>query len=866
MMFNMLGSFIMGMLAPQRRHTPAPVAMAEVLEGRLILSAGQLDPSFGSSGTAFGQLFPGGVANASALQSDGKIIVAGTTSQGFGRFALARFNRDGSLDRTFGHSGRVVDSSAGLSIEAIAVQPNGDIVAAGESGGPDSPAGFTVVRYLPAGTRDSAFGSDGIATLYFFHDRVDANSVAIQPDGAIVAGGDAFDPSGGGRENFALARLTSAGVPDQTFGNGGTVTTFIGSYGGSINSVLLQPDGKIIAAGEDAIVTGRLVFARYNADGSLDNSFGAGGIFLSDLSTLQSGPSNHFHAALLPNGEILAPTVNQNYGLGLARFTASGNLDTAFGTGGVAFMNPSDTQASVDGPGTILVQQDGRIIEVGTSVTGVGAFSTSGVAVARFTPNGAADATFGSEGLVESPLVGSPIASGALLRPDGRIVVTGTSYIGSRTDSELSSDFALARFMPNGQLDSTFGYHGAAQQPNGFTGNINAVAVQADGKILTAGSELAPDPSKWTDAAIARYNPDGSLDTSFGVDGRFYIRIGNDAVFKSLLIQPDGKILAGGSGEVGGTPQYLLVRLYPDGTYDHSFDGTGVAQLGFAGFQRQSIADMAFAPGGKIVVGGTATDPTGTDAFSVARYLPNGRLDPTFAYGGRIAGHPLGMPSEESALAVAGNGDIILAGSIGGMAGMVRLDDRGRYNTSFGNGGVVQTPLTPTDYQWGISAIALDPLGNIVAGGGGVAPIYNSDNQRIDSFINGPSFLARYTPTGTLDPSFGTGGLLTNGPDLLGINTLALQADGKIVAGGLYFGNYQNLPTPPNPGDEIVARFDAQGFDATFGDNGIADLVQTEPPSIGTSNFSSVPIRGLAIQPDGKILAGAFDLFRLLRG
>jgi len=844
-----------------RRKVPALGVNIEFLESRLLLSAGQLDASFGTEGTTFGQLFPGGYSNCEAFQPDGKIIVAGATRQSGGAFALARFNANGLLDRTFGDGGRVTDDSAGTMIQAVALQPDGRIVVAGMSGGITGPDVFTTARYLPNGTRDATFGADGVATLQFFGDSSDANAIAIQADGDIVVGGEAHDLNGGGRTNFALARFTSSGVPDKTFGTGGAVTNFPGRYGGIINSVLLQPDGRIIAGGEDATEPNGLILERYNPDGTLDGSFGTGGTIISSLGAPAPGPAYSFGAALLANGQILVPVITAANLLGVARFDTSGSIDTMFGNGGIALMSGQNAQTDFGGPATVLVQHDGRIIESAQGGTGIGAFFSGAFAVARFTSNGNVDSSFGTDGLAETPLAASSLAYAALLQPDGKIVVAGVSIVGLNTGADQSTDFALARFMPNGQLDDTFGFHGAAQQPNGFTGDINAVAVQADGKILTAGSELAPDPSKWTDAAIARYNPDGSLDTSFGVDGRFFIRVGSDAVFNSLLIEPDGKILAGGSGMVGKTPEFLLARLNADGTYDHSFDGTGVAQLGFAGFQSQSIAAMAFGTGGKIIVGGTATDAAGADAFSVARYLPDGRLDPTFAYGGRIAGHPLGMPSEEFALAATTDGGVILAGSIGGQAGMVRLDDRGKYNAAFGNGGVLRTALSNAASQWAISAIALDSQGNIVAGGGGFGGLLDASFHQVGLYVDGPSFLAKYSPLGVLDPSFGTGGLMTQGPNLIGINALALQPDGKIVVGGVYYDGSVLMPTS---GDEIVARFDSHGFDTTFGVNGVADLLNQPYPSIGDPTVTTVPIRGLAIQPDGKILAGAFDLFRLM--
>ncbi|HZL34350.1 MAG TPA: hypothetical protein VFC78_03505 [Tepidisphaeraceae bacterium] len=816
---------------------------------RRLLSAGQLDPMFAVGGVAHAELFPGGNAAATAIQADGKIIVAGGTapsSENTGIFALARFESNGLIDRAFGNNGRIITHLGRQSqIAAVAVQADGKIVAAGYDRAGVQGAEVAVVRYLPDGELDKSFGSGGESVFPVLGASDVANAMVIEADGKIIVGGYSI-PMTEGPKVLMVARLTNDGALDPTFGNNGTITTGLTTslYGSSIDALALQPNGDIVAAGSttvDGVTCAAL--ARYLPDGSLDGTFGTGG---TDVET--NLPSVQSNVAINPraDGSIIVGAYADAGAIWVSRLNAAGAVDPAFGTGGATGIPSS--QVDPGGAFALEVQANGAIVTVATEFQQTSDTKTyvrppSDFLLARFTPDGVLDTSFGSAGETRTDLSAGPVTRAAALQPDGKIIVLGDVYLGNGIPyvSGSPSRFAAARYMPNGRLDDTFGFHGAQTDPDGFAGPINAIAVQPDGKILVAGSELAPDPTKWNDAAIARYNADGSLDTSFGVDGRFYIRIGNDAVFNSLLIQPDGKIVAGGSGQVRGTPDFLVVRINADGSYDHSFDGTGVAQMGFAGFSQQSIASMAFAPGGDIVVGGSATDPTGKSAFAVARYLPNGRLDPAFAYGGRIAGHPLGESSAAHAVSVLPAGRIILAGAIGDNFGMVRLTPKGTYDTSFGNGGVVTTTmLDPTYHSALISAadaMTLDSRGRIVRGGG---------------TGSGFTALARYLPTGSLDPSFGTQGILvapandgSDGSDISQINAVAVQSGGAIVIGGM-----------DANGNALVARVTDQSLDPTFGTDGVTRLYD--------ASLSPFPINALALEPDGSILAGGTDVYKLL--
>jgi uncharacterized delta-60 repeat protein len=233
---------------------------------------GTLDPSFSGDGKVTTDLFDGArsyaeAANGLVIQADGKIVVAGEAARAGA--ALVRYNADGTLDHAFGTAGSVLVPNRRSRFQGVAIDATGHIVAAGTS-----EAGFAVARYLADGTTDTSFAQDGWAITQFAFSWAVANSVAVQPDGKIVAGGDwtVVCWEGGHCDDVVvLARYTADGSPDPLFGDGGVVTS---DFKGWINAIAVQSDGKIVGAGA---VVGRFALVRYNTDGSPDLSFGGDG-------------------------------------------------------------------------------------------------------------------------------------------------------------------------------------------------------------------------------------------------------------------------------------------------------------------------------------------------------------------------------------------------------------------------------------------------------------------------------------------------------------------------------------------------------------------------------------------------------------
>ncbi len=356
----------------------------------------------------------------------------------------------GALDPSFG-SGGIVTTAIGADarIESIALQPNGDIVAGGESEPcyPNCDSSFTLARYHPDGSLDPTFGTQGIAkTTVGLHCLL--SDLAIQQDGKIVVVGTAYYLDG--TSAFALARYTPDGSLDPTFGTGGVVTTTIEAQGlAGAAGVTLQPNGKIVVVGSNEspdLEHSQVVLARYDADGSLDHSFGTAG-----LVTASVGPSDRGQAVgLQPDGKIVVAGAGN---LLVARFHADGSLDDTFGRGGMVGAPPGSEISAAYG---IALQPDGKILVA----TIDGLF--------RYDANGSRDSTFGQNGIVTAP---NPYFAAVAVRPDGKIVGAGTA-------------FTLARYKPDGSLDQSFGIGGSTTLPGvGF----GAIRLTPDGKVVGGG-------------------------------------------------------------------------------------------------------------------------------------------------------------------------------------------------------------------------------------------------------------------------------------------------------------------------------------------------------------------------------------------
>jgi uncharacterized delta-60 repeat protein len=336
---------------------------------------GSLDKKFGNNGLVTTDFFQNSdSAAAVAIQADGRIVVAGSAQLGANMprvFALARYNSNGSIDSTFGSGGKVTTAFGGTlaGVNAVSLQKDGKIVVAGTVDfNPSVPGGsldFAVARYNSNGALDAGFANGGKAISDFFGSSDIVNGMVIQPDGNIVVVGSAFNPSADSA-SFALARYDNSGALDGSFGGSGQVTTnFAGAS--EADAVALRSDGKIIVAGTvaDPITNSNgFGLARYDADGTLDNTFGSGGE--SAVPMPLGGGGEASGVALQADNKILvvgtAAAANLSLDFALVRYNDDGSFDTDYGNGGEVttdFLSGTDTASAV------AVQSNGNAVAVG---------------------------------------------------------------------------------------------------------------------------------------------------------------------------------------------------------------------------------------------------------------------------------------------------------------------------------------------------------------------------------------------------------------------------------------------------------------------------------------------------------------------
>lgn len=417
----------------------------------------------------------------------------------------------GSLDPTFGTRGIVRTDFAGNidQANAVAVQPNGQIIAAGSSfSNSKTVEDFILARYNANGTLDKRFGKNGRITTDFFRNVDSISAIAIQPDGAIVVAGFAqLAGSGGTPRVFALARYRADGSPDSSFGNGGALTTSFGGNFAAAGAVMVQPDGKIVVAGTvdfnpDVPNSGLdFALARYNANGTLDGSFGRGGKVVFDF----FGSFDQANAAALqPDGKIIVvgsasyDSFNRDIGFALARFNSDGGIDFGFGVGGKQITDFFGAGASAN---AVVIQPDGKLVVAGSASDSATRPVATDIAVARYNADGTLDSTFGSGGQNAIPFPDSATEQGnaLALSADGKIIVAGAAFKTFATPP----DFALVRYNSDGSLDTGFGNGGSVTTDvAGGTDVAQAVAIQSDGKVVAAGRAFRND----FDLTLARYS------------------------------------------------------------------------------------------------------------------------------------------------------------------------------------------------------------------------------------------------------------------------------------------------------------------------------------------------------------------------
>lgn len=417
---------------------------------------------------------------------------------------------------------------------------------------------------------------------------------------------------------FSINNLASA--PDPRSGT--LITDFFGSQDAG-RSLGVQADGRIVLAGYADNGSSDFALVRYNTDGSLDTAFDGDGKLTTNFFTVNSAGSSDagYSLTLLADGKMLvggyAYNGSNGYNFALAKYNSNGSLDTSFDTDGKLVTDIAGSTGAEDKGFSVAVDANGKILLAGYS----SASGNSNFALVRYNANGSLDTSFDVDGKLTTDISGSlDEGHGIALQADGKILISGFAYTASN-----SYDFALVRYNTDGSLDTSFDADG--KLTTDFAGTIDygySVNVQNDQKILVAGYTYSGSDSY--DFSLVRYNTDGSLDTSFGMNGKLVTDFAGEQDFgNKIFVQSNGKIIVAGNSFNGSDYDFALARYNANGSLDTSFGTGGKVSTDFAATNEYGY-DVSVDASGKIIVAGYAFNGSHND-FAVARYNSDGGLD-----------------------------------------------------------------------------------------------------------------------------------------------------------------------------------------------------------------------------------------------
>ena len=706
------------------------------------------DPTFNPMDIGFNQGFGAdNVVYASAVQTDGKVIIAGDLqSINLTPLEIARLNTNGSVDTSFHPPGNYISA-----VNDLKIQNDGKIIVAGDFIIDEFGLGHRDISRLNVdGSPDSSF------QLNFFINGSISN-VLIQPDGSMIIAGN-FQLSSGSQVRHHIARILPNGSLDTTFISSGT------DY--QVPSIALQTDGKILLGGAFTVVNGSSFYclARLNSDGSLDASFptnlGVAGqvkdvAVQSDGKIVVAGSFTSFNGSNYEN---------------MFRLFPDGTVDTSFDLSALLGTSVGVSRVSVQPDDKILMVIESEVITPGFP-------STTTNALVRLNPDGVEDSTF-------TELTGIPRIYSLSVQPDEKIIIGGAF---PRVRGVYKNN--IARLEANGLLDLDFnrltGLGGSGLcsvlQPDGkfiVAGNfltvnsvnyggivrlesngdvdtsfqdseigypwIRAMELLSDGKILIVGDFY--NYQGFICPKIARLHPNGSVDTTFISPFQNY-----SGTIYALSLQQDGKIVVGGDFNNTNSSQFKkIARLLPNGSFDMSFN-SGIAP-------NEKILTTAVQSDGKIIIGGQFTIVNGMFRFGLARLLPNGDLDN--AYNVSCSG-------EVSSCKLQPDGKLLIGGHFWEVNGVnhrsvARINEDGTVDNSFQTGNTVDASF--------ITEISVLPNGKLLMAGA----FYTSGFLHL-------RHLARFQPNGELDYTFNMG----NGPNST-VQSFEVQPDGKIFICGSF--------------------------------------------------------------------------------
>ncbi|MBE8726355.1 T9SS type A sorting domain-containing protein [Flavobacterium hungaricum] len=741
---------------------------------------GSIDLTF-STGTGFNN-----TVNGIATQSDGKILVVGdfTTYNGVSKNRIVRLNTDGSIDSSFN-----TGTGSNDNVSAVTLQADGKILVTGRFTSFNGSSKNRIVRLNTDGTVDSTFNLTTGANNII-------NSCVVQSDGKILIAG--YFSSFNGVVRNRIARLNTDGSVDTAFTSG----TAFNNY---VKTLCLQSDGKIIVGGNFTSYNGTAVnyIARLNPDSTIDAAFNTGTGFNASVNCINIQADGK----VVVGGNFYSFNT-ATYCMRIARLNSDGSADSTFGSIDSSF----GTDSAVN---VVTIQSNGKIM-LGGSFSYYNNFSRN--RIASLNANGTIDTGFYP--FLENGLSTNGAIEQIALQPDGKILISGAF---STYRSIPAKGFA--RLNSDGTLDTTFNVG------TGVDNLINKIALTSNNKIIIAGNFKTYNGV--TCNGIARLNADGSLDTAFNAGGS-----GANNRVNTLSLQSDGKIIIGGTfSTFNGTSRNLLARLNANGTVDTSF----IPKL-----TQGNIWTISIQADGKIIIAGLLLQYNYNSTGEILRLNTDGSLDTTFNLGGS------GTDYFVYCSAVQADGKIILGGSFSkfnniASKGVVRLNADGSLDTSF---------IVPALYGSVVMQdIAIQNDGKIIVGGS-----FNSFSAAVGNSI------MRLNTDGTLDPAFATG------TGFAYISALAIQNDGKILVGGNYVAHNNNADI------QYIARLHNSNslglgtdyfnhdFKVNVYPNPVADYLKfSTPDGMNISGFEVFDITGKKI--DSNILnTDSIDVTRYMQG
>lgn len=674
---------------------------------------GKLDSSFNQVGRVMISIRDSSsdVANALSLQPDNKIVVVGS-SRKYGTdtsFAIIRLNTDGSLDQSFGQSGKVLirpDTAYKNVANAIAIQQDGKIVITGSSYRKNSFSGsnnndVAVLRLNPNGTLDSGFGGNGATFIAYINYANDEGfRVAIQTDNKIVIGA-----TGGTDIDYLVVRLNKNGKLDNSFADRGKKLILRKEYSDFVKELKILPTGKILVGGFSASDYdsrfSSIYMVQLNDDGSNDLTFDQDGILFGGGI---NGALKDF--VVKPDQKLLLLCDT----LTIASLKSDGSIDSSFNNDGKIQLPYFESNSySTD----VVITPDGKIVVAG--LDDLPAYQTSDyhIAVLKLNKDGSPDSSFNSSGKVvlsQVDVITGGSGTKVAVQKDGKIVV-------------VTSRYSVVRINKNGTVDSSFGKNGVVQVLDFTTSNFPyqrcaGIAIQEDGKIIIAGNIVNPVLISKLDYYVVRLNTDGSYDKSFSNDGKRSIGINGaytNAV-SSIAILANNTVLVSGISYKKPASQFegsfSSIKLKTDGSLDSSFGKNGtflysdILGIGGGGFVLDNL--------GRIVMYGRTTwDSSGNYHYYFIRLKSNAEFDSTFGTNG-VQEHVMYLSKDLIQILPQANGKILIGGFYNiSDCYFQQLLENGDFDSSFAQNGDYVIPTT--NYREAYSlAFVNDSNGKIV--------------------------------------------------------------------------------------------------------------------------------------------------------